>query len=266
MLQPYHCTAASTMIPCTSIPFRSYEESIPEICDLIGAGEVFARQDTILIKPNLINDSPPPVTTPVQACRALVEYIRSWTDCRLIIAEGCGDPGLETMDVFHALGYTRLGSELKVDLLDLNQEPATTQSKASCRLLPEAALPRIALEAFIVSVPVLKAHSLATITGTLKNMLGFAPPDTYGGRKGSWKKAFFHQRMQTALQEWNAYITPDMTIMDGSVGLAEYHLGGPPCSPPLKTLLAGFDPYAVDRRGAELLGFDPATIQHLRPL
>lgn len=254
------------MSPCTSLPYRSFEQTIPELCELLGAGSMFAKQDTILIKPNLINDSPPPVTTPVQACRALVSCIRSWTDCRLIIAEGCGDPGLETMDVFDSLGYTRLSSELDVELMDLNHEPVRTRTNPSCRLLPEASLPTIAHEAFIVSVPVLKAHSLADITGTLKNMLGFAPPATYGGRSGSWKKAFFHNRIQTALQEWNSYITPDMTIMDASVGLAEYHLGGPPCSPPLNTLLGGFDPYAVDRQAAELLGLDPTTIQHLWPM
>ena len=253
------------MIPCTWLPFHSFEQSIPELCELLGAGPVFARQEKILIKPNLINESPPPVTTPVQACRALVEAIRSWADCEVVIAEGCGAPGMETMEIFHHLGYTRLSSDLGVPLVDLNHEPVTTLSNPSCSLLQEAVLPTIALEAFIVSLPVLKAHSLADITGSLKNMLGFAPPQTYGGRSGSWKKAYFHTNIQQALKAWNSYISPDLTIMDASVGLADYHLGGPTCSPPLNTLVGGFDPFAVDRKGAELLGLDPATILHLQP-
>jgi uncharacterized protein (DUF362 family) len=253
------------MISCTWLPFQSYEQTVPELCELLEAGPVFARQEKILIKPNLINDSPPPVTTPVRACRALVEFIRSWTDCEVVIAEGCGAPGMETMEIFHRLGYTRLSSDLQVPLVDLNHELVTTRRNPSCSLLQEAVLPAIALKAFIVSLPVLKAHSLADITGSLKNMLGFAPPETYGGRSGSWKKAFFHTEIQTALREWNTYITPDLTVMDASVGLASYHLGGPPCSPPLNTLLGGSDPYAVDRKGAELLGLDPAKIGHLQP-
>ena len=48
-----------------TIDFCSYHESVSSALDSIGAGNILAKQSSILIKPNLINASPHPVTTPV---------------------------------------------------------------------------------------------------------------------------------------------------------------------------------------------------------
>jgi len=111
---------------------------------------------------------------------------------------------------------------------------------------------------------VLKAHSLADITGSMKYMIGLAPPAHYSGRHGSWKKAVFHGNMQQSIIDLNQYRTPDLTIMDATIGLAEYHLGGSRCDPPVNKLLGGFDAREVDREAARLLGMDWKIIGHLR--
>ena len=46
--------------------------------------------------------------------------------------------------------------------------------------------------------------------------------------------------------------------------MAEYHLGGAKCSPPVNKIVVGFDAKEVDRKAAELLGFDWRDIKHLR--
>jgi uncharacterized protein (DUF362 family) len=124
-------------------------------------------------------------------------------------------------------------------------------------------LPEIAFSHFIISLPVLKAHSLADITGTLKNMMGFAPPAHYGSTSGGWKKARFHNDMQQSILDLNAYRTPDLTLLDASVGMAEFHLGGRHCNPPRQKLIAGRDPVSVDRLAASLLDIDWKSIGHL---
>jgi uncharacterized protein (DUF362 family) len=55
-----------------------------------------------------------------------------------------------------------------------------------------------------------------------------------------------------------------LAFIDASIGLAEYHLGGPTCEPPVNGLLAGFDPVAVDAAGARLLGFPWQRVEHIR--
>ena len=246
------------------IDFESYETSVPAVLDAMGTAEKIGKGAGVLIKPNLINDSPPPITTPVACCEAIVRYVQACCDAPIVIAEGCGDSFLETDAVFASLGYAALARKYGVTLLDLNHASLVTRQRPECTVFPEMHLPEIAFSHTIISVPVLKAHSLAGITGTLKNMLGFAPPEHYSGRYGSWKKAVFHGRMQQSIIDLNRYIAPDLTVMDASVGMAEYHLGGPECDPPVARIVAGCNPWAVDREAARLLGLDWRDIGHVR--
>lgn len=244
--------------------FESYKISVPKTLDAINASHLFAEQETILLKPNIVNGSPFPVTTAPEFCAPVVEYIKNCSKAKIIIAEGCGDNANETSDLFNLLGYDKLAEKYDIELMDLNHEPLTTLTHPENKIFPEIYLPQIAFNSFILSLPVLKAHSLAYITGTLKNMMGFAPPEYYSG-SGVWKKAFFHEQMQDSLIELNRFLKPDLTLMDASVGLAEYHLGGPECHPRVNKLIVGDDPFEIDQCAARLLGFDPDSIRHINP-
>ncbi len=246
------------------IEFESYEKSVTTALDALDACKKIRPQAGVLIKPNLINADPHPITTPAACCEAIVNYVQACCDAPIVIAEGCGDSVLETDDVFASLGYSALARKYGITLLDLNHAPLTRRQRPECQVFPEMFLPEIAFTHYIISVPVLKAHSLAGITGSLKNMLGFAPPEHYAGRYGSWKKAVFHGRMQQSIIDLNRYITPDLTVMDASIGMAAYHLGGPRCDPPVAKIVAGYDPWAADREAAGLLKIDWQSIAHVR--
>lgn len=250
------------MSGATCVDFSSYTEAVSLAMESVGADAVLASQTHVLLKPNLVNASPFPVTTPPEFVRAVIDFIRVCTDAEILIAEGCGDACRETDEIFSALGYDVLARETGVPLLDLNHAPLAHRKNPACTVFPEMYLPEVAFTHFIVSLPVLKAHSLAEMTGTLKNMMGFAPPFHYAGG-GSWKKAAFHSRMQTSIKDLCSYISPDLTVMDATVGLAEYHLGGATCDPPVGKIVAGKDPLACDRMAAGLLGLDWQTIGHL---
>ena len=246
-----------------SVAFHSYAVSVPEVLEKIGAAEILRRQPRILIKPNLINTDPHPVTTPPACCEALIDYIRACTSADIVIAEGCGDADCETPDVFAALGYDELAARTGARLVDLNAAPLRRVANQTCECFPEMQLPEIAFTHYLISVPVLKAHSLAEITGTCKNMMGLLPPERYGGHPGSWKKARFHHRLHQSIRDLVCHRAPDLSLVDATVGLARYHLGGPPCDPPIKRLLAGFDPLALDRQAAGLLKIKWQRIPHL---
>ena len=246
-----------------SVTFRSYAESVPKVLDQIGATDILRRQTAVLIKPNLINTTPHPVTTSPTCCEALIDYIRDCSRADIVIAEGCGDAGCETPAVFAALGYETLAARKGVRLVDLNTAPLRRVVNSACKRFPAMHLPEIVFSHYLISVPVLKAHSLAELTGTCKNMMGLLPPQHYGGHPGSWKKALFHQRLHQSIRDLIGYRAPDLSLMDASIGLASYHLGGPPCDPPVNRLLAGFDPLVIDRHAADLLGLDWHAVAHL---
>jgi len=245
------------------LDFTSYDESIPALLQAIGAPEILARQSCILIKPNLVCESPPPVTLPVAACDALVSACRAWSRAEIVVAEGTGARNLTTRDVFRIHGYDRMAARHGVELVDLNEAELVELSDPGARVFPTFMMPRLVLESFVISAAVLKAHSLAMVTLSMKNMIGVAPPAWYQ-QGGHWKKSAFHRQMQTAVFELNRYRKPDLALIDASIGLAEHHLGGPACNPPVNRMLAGFDPVAVDAAGAELLGIPWRQVGHIR--
>ncbi len=246
-----------------NITFDSFEKTVPDALNAIDAHKQIAQQTAILIKPNLTTDLAHPITTSAHCCEVLIQYIRKHSKAEIIIAEGSGDANSETKEVYRNLGYTEMAARNDVALVDLNYGPAKTLQNADCPVFPEMHLPEIAFENYIISVPVLKAHSLAGITGSLKNMMGFAQPKYYSGRYGIWKKAVFHGRMQQSVIDLNTYLVPDLSLMDCSIGMAEFHLGGAQCYPPVNRMIAGYNPWEVDREAAALLGLDWTTIGHV---
>ncbi len=240
-----------------------YGGAVAEVLDAIGAAAVLSGVDKVLLKPNLVNASAPPVTTPAAFCEAVIGYVRKVSRAEITVAEGCGDMRRETPEIFAALGYADMAGRLGVRLADLNREPLVRVERRENKVFPVIYLPRIAFTHFVISLPTLKAHSLAEVTGALKNMMGFAPPKHYGGTCGSWKKARFHGRMQESIMDLTRCRAPDLSVMDASRGLADYHLGGRELSPAPGLVLAGFDAWETDARACGLLGIDPGRVAHV---
>jgi uncharacterized protein (DUF362 family) len=250
-------------LPCHIESCDSSDSPVYNALTAVGAFDVLAQQSVIVLKPNLVNASPPPVTFPVKTMEALIRAIRKHSDADLIIAEGCGDLDRTTAELFELHGYTDLAERYGVELIDLNEAPLRRLTDPSCSTFPEMYLPEILFNSFLISAPVLKAHSLAGVTIAMKNMIGCAPPSHYQ-QGGSWKKSAFHRRMHQSILDLNRYRKPDLCFVDARTGLAEYHLGGAECNPPVNRFIAGFDPVAVDVAGAQLLGQDWQQIEHLR--
>lgn len=243
--------------------FISFDQTIPLLLDGIGAADVLAEQSCILIKPNLVNLSPPPVTLPVDAARAMIKYVRKHSKAKIIIGEGTGEPDITTWEVFREHGYEDLANETGAELIDLNDAELVELSNPECTVFPTFMMPKVIMESFVISAATLKAHSLARVTLSMKNMIGVAPPAHYQ-RGGYWRKSAFHHQMQTSILDLNRYRKPDIAFIDGSIGLADHHLGGPTCDPPVGKLLAGFDPVKVDAVGTNLLGIPWQQVGHIK--
>lgn len=247
-----------------STEFRDWQESIALLLDQ--AKVVEAIHDSgrpVLIMPNLVEDFQPPITTPVACVQALVHYFRKNCSADIIIGEGCGAIHYDTFHCFTALGYQKLAFDEQVELLDLNAELSLMLENPECGCWPVMHLPEILFEVFLISVPVLKAHTLAGVTLTMKNMMG-APPPRYYQQSGHWKKSLFHANIHEAVFDLNRYRTPDFTLLDATVGMQKAHLSGPHCTPPKNKLACSSDPVAIDAWGADLLGLGWQTIKHIR--
>ncbi len=243
-------------LPLYTISITSLEENLTRILDAADLIGLIPTGKSILIKPNLVEALAPPITTPVKLIHLLVEYLQKrLPKTTLLIGEGTGSLAYDTDHPFRVLGYNELAKAKNIPLLDLNHEPLTRKEDHGCKKWPVMHLPSILDEVFLLSVPVLKAHTLAKVTLTMKNMMGCAPPCHFRGT-GNWRKSAFHRQIHEAIFDLNRYRTPDFTLLDASVGMAEAHLWGAHCAPPINRLAACHDPVAIDAYGATLLGRD----------
>lgn len=246
-----------------SISFSDWSADVATLLEEAHLGKLCQEQEKILIKPNLVEILPPPITTPVRLIEAVVDYLLEYIPSeRILIGEGCGATHHDTHRAFKELGYTELSRSKSIQLMDLNVEKLCRRSNTEYQRWPEIYLPCILDESFLLSVPQLKAHSLSTVTLTMKNMMGCAPPQHYKG-SGSWNKAAFHTDIHNAIYDLNRYRTPDFTLLDATIGMAQAHLWGPECDPPVAKLAASFDPVAIDSYGASLLGRDWHSVGHI---
>jgi uncharacterized protein (DUF362 family) len=256
-------TCSLTRYPVFFCAFDTWQQSVARLLTAAGFLDNLPAGKPVLLKPNLVEALAPPVTTPAALIGAIIDYIQTHAPAtEVIIGEGCGSHAYDTFHSFEKLGYLSMAQAKAVQLVDLNEAALVRKVDGTCRRWPEMYLPQIALDSFLVSVPVLKAHSLALVTLTLKNMMGLAPPRHYQ-QGGHWKKASFHDRIHEAIVDLNRYRTPDFTILDATIGMQEAHLWGPACSPPHNMLAAGYDPVAIDAWGAELLGVKWCKVQHI---
>ncbi len=240
-------------------------ESLNNLLDISGLNKKIRTAKTILIKPNLVDALPPPVTTPVDIIAALIDYLHEHCQATIIIGEGTASASHDTFYIFNKLGYTEMAGKKNVKLVDLNQEKSVLLQQKKCKRWPEMHLPEIVFNSFLLSVPVLKAHTLADITLTLKNMMGLPPPTHYQQGNG-WKKSKFHYAIGPAIADLNRYRCPDFTLLDGREAMVESHLWGRTLSPAPNMLIASSDPVAIDAYGAGILGINWRDIDHIRGL
>lgn len=244
--------------------FEGWRKSVSDLLEESGLSQHLKGDKIVIIKPNLVSNDPPPITTPVELVESIIEYIqRENQRVEIVVAEGSGSINFETMQIFDQLGYVTMASHKSVRLVDLNEAELVCLKNPSFKRWPEIFLPEIIMENYLISVPVLKAHTLTDVTITMKNMIGVVPPSHY--QEGSrWKKSAFHRNPDAAVMDLNRYRTPDFTIVDATVGMRDAHLWGPTCDPPINMLYAGFDSVAVDAFGASLLKRDWKKIGHIR--
>jgi uncharacterized protein (DUF362 family) len=240
------------------VAFSDYLQSTAQALDLINVVEKLPNSGLIILKPNLTNADIPPVTTPVEIVEAVYLYCRELCGAEIVIGEGCGSG--KTINAFRSNGYEDLARRHNIELIDFNQCKTIRIENKHCHTLKEFHIPKIVQEAFVISIPVLKDHSFTVTTIAMKNMFGIAPATHY---KGSWNKSkLHHPSTHKSVVDLCSYKRPDLCVVDAVTALQGMHLSGTPLK--LDTLLASFDPVAVDAIGSELLGHNPRSIEYLQ--
>jgi uncharacterized protein (DUF362 family) len=251
-----------------------------------GFDKIIRPGDTVLIKPNLVTNIPngTGATTDVRVVEAVARMALDCGAKRIVFAEGSStNRGQKSYNsdvterCFSESGYADLAKKMGANLIDLND----AGEKAGGRELVKNVglkhglkqksywISKYLFDAdCIVSVPVLKNHRYAGVTLSLKNYIGIAPADIYQA-PGVLPSKFGLDHSTLGLAQHIVDLVmirpPDYAVIDALIGLAsgEKYPWFPGPKGPLRAILAGRDPVAVDTVACIAMSYEPKTIGHL---
>jgi len=218
--------------------------------ELIGADELIAPEDRVLIKPNYICAKHPStgVTTDSRVVEALIAFVKE-CGCRKITV-GDGGSG-DTDRVFDVVGIRQAAAHHRVRLIDLNDDERVEVSVPNALALPKVSTAKTVLESTcIINVPKLKVHHMALVTLCIKNLMGAVLP-----------KSIIHSRLNEKLADLASLIKPRINLIEGIIGSELDEVDGKPVR--MGLLISGRDIVATDAVGSAVMGIDPRRVRYL---
>jgi uncharacterized protein (DUF362 family) len=214
-------------------------------------GDVLAEKKPVLIKPNYINSRHPStgITTDSRVIEGIVKFLRGCKTEEVIIGEGSG--WSDTLQAFKIAGVDVVAERWGVKLVDLNSDEFVEVESPNSLSLSRVKIAKTALESTIISVPKLKPHRIATVTLSLKNMMGAL------ASKGSMHRGSLSKN----IVDLASILRPSISVVDGIIAGEGHETSGKPVE--MDLVIAGTDPVAVDAVGAAVMGIPPTDVKHL---
>jgi len=228
-------------------------ETTVKALEMLGSDidNVLSRRKPILIKPNYINSKHPStgITTDSRVIEGIVKFLRERKIEKIIIGEGSGFA--DTLQAFEVAGVDAVAERWTVKLVDLNKDEFDEVHPRNPLSLRKIRVAKTALESTIISVPKLKPHRIATVTLSLKNMMGAL------ASKGSMHKG----KLSHNIADLASILRPSISVVDGIIAGEGHETSGNPVE--MNLVIAGTDPVAVDAVGAAVMGIPPTDVKHL---
>ncbi len=228
-------------------------ETTVKALEMLGSDidNVLSGRKPILIKPNYINSEHPStgITTDSRVVEGIVKFLRERKIEEIIIGEGSGFA--DTLQAFIVAGVDAVAERWSVKLVDLNKDEFKEVHLRNPLSLRKIRVAKTALESTIISVPKLKPHRMATVTLSLKNMMGAL------ASKGSMHKG----KLSNNIADLASILRPSISVVDGIIAGEGHETSGNPVE--MNLVIAGIDPVAVDAVGAAVMGISPTDVKHL---
>ena len=236
---------------------ESLRTLIFEMMDAAGGCDLRAGK-RVLVKPNLLSPSPPrrAVLTHPAVIRAVVEYCNE-RGCRPLVADS---PATGAFDLVLQVG--RIREALRG--LDCECRPFRDSVRVDIgEPFGKIEMAEDAVRAdIIVNLPKLKTHSQMLLTLAVKNLFGCI----IGYRKPEWHMRAGADRQMFArlIARIGLSLRPAINLLDGILAMEGPGpgMGGIPRE--MGVLLAGQDPFALDRVVCRILGLDPEQVPVLK--
>jgi len=297
--------AQSNVAQATDLTFEDVRELVREAVELAGGLEnIVSDGDMVILKPNMVTmrcntlpgwngrQLPPEVngnTTDYRVTRAVAQLVREINPSgRIYVMEGSTQ---DTMEVFRAMNHTSAHIPEVDGFFAIETDSGTWQNRNSpgiVRVPLENALlhnyyyynRRIYEADVLISIPTLKNHWHAVVTGGIKNLsIGNAPANMYGDSQSSNLRYQMVNHYTHDLHRWIAdYYTirpADFVVMDALQGLdhgptPSFDVSGirriEDAQKNMRAILASADGLALDIVQTNIINWDVDTVLYLQYL
>lgn len=221
---------------------------LPRAIELLGGiDQLGLHGKRVLLKPNVLNDRPPPSTTNPQVVAAMAEIVQANGAAEVVVADGSGIIRLPTSANLTSTGIRAAAEAAGAKVLALEDEPWVRLEPPEAKALKQFYFSQPVYSAdIVINMPVIKTHRFAEFSCSLKNFVGAAHP-RYRPSVTFWT-GDWHER----IAELNLAVHPTLTVADGTMTMIE---GGPTSGTAAQTdlLLCSGDRVAVDLVAIALL-------------
>ncbi len=222
-------------------------------------GEVKGKR--ILLKPNLVEThlGAPYINTHPLVVRGAAEAFMAYGAAEILVAEGPGHCR-DSLLLLEESGLAEVLAEDRIRFVDLNYDEGYSVPNAGGRSrLKALVLPKTLQKVdWIVSMAKMKTHHWASVTLSMKNLLGVMPGSFYGWPKNVLHWAGIHE----TIVDIYATLRPHLAIVDGIVGMeGDGPIMGRPR--PAGVLVIGRNFPAVDATCAYIMGINPRKVAYL---
>lgn len=233
--------------------YAEAERMTREALRLLGITEICARQDKVLIKPNLVLPTAPEIaeTTHPNVVAALVRICKE-TGASVAVGDSCAwDFPMDA--VLDATGIKDAALNAGADeIIDFAAAERVDVDIPNARSIGTASIPKCVVEAdVIINLPKMKNNFVTLTTLSIKNMLGLLrSADRHQYHRTPWDMAWAVNDLFKIVQDKHR-----LTLIDGIQAVEGATHLGPICSPGV--LVASQDPIAAEAVTNTIMGYNP---------
>jgi uncharacterized protein (DUF362 family) len=209
----------------------------------------------VVVKPNVLTGRPPETATTTNP-EVMAEVIRMCWEAGAASVTVFDNPTVSARPAFETCGLAKAADETGAMLKYLSSRDFQDFDIPEGKAITSWPLVTEALEAdVLINIPIAKAHSVTTLTLSMKNLMGIM-----GGRRGS-----IHSNIATKLVDLNTLVKPQLVILDAYRMLFRNGpTGGNPADVKMpKTVVVGTNQVSVDAYGASFFDMKPADVEHI---
>jgi uncharacterized repeat protein (TIGR02543 family) len=232
-----------------------------------GISNLVQSGKTVLIKPNLVSNTTLAVTD-WRVVKALVDQIKTVNGgAAIYIAEGsASNSGTTTKTIMANQGYTSTNfpGVTFVDFNNTSESPTNTYVLADSITGSNKQVSYLIHDADVyISMPKMKTHADAGLTGAVKNLgIGTPPWPLWNNPGSNTNKGGLHHDIRSEMVDHIRCRVPDLTLMDAIQAME----GNGPSNGTAVTMnlvLASKDPVALDAVACNIMDIPPSLIAHL---